>query len=103
MIRGQKLINEIDNYYTIYNKYPNDFTSIDQNDILYIYKKVFPDEDIYFITMNFPQPYYREYGNCYILSYMLGWSDLFTWVWLFIYDSSTKRWEIGHLQYAPRN
>jgi hypothetical protein len=105
MIRGQKLINEIDNYFIINNKYPNNVLSIDPDDILNIYKKVFPNENfnIMDFPMNFPQPHYQGWDNSYTLNYMLGWSDLFVWEWLFGYDSSTKRWEIGHMQYAPNN
>jgi hypothetical protein len=98
MIRGKKLINEIDNYFTNNNKYPNDLT-IDQNDILNIYKNVFPNENIY--IGNFPQPYYSQFNNeVYYLSYKIGWSNLFVWEWLFQYDSSTKRWGISYIQYA---
>jgi predicted PurR-regulated permease PerM len=101
MMRGQKLINEINNYFSINNEYPNGLKT-DQNDILKIYKKVFPNENIY--IGNFPQPHYSQFNNeVYYLTYMIGWSNIFVWEWLFKYDSSTKRWKIGHMQYAPRN
>ncbi|MDR1858963.1 MAG: hypothetical protein LBQ69_05785 [Treponema sp.] len=98
MIRGQKLINEINNYYIINNKYPNDSRARldDQNDILDIYKKAFPNEDIY--LGNFPQPYYHRWKNkSYSLYYM--WSNKFTWRWLFEYDNGIKRWKISYMQY----
>ena len=97
MMKGQKLINEINNYFAINNKYPNGLKT-DQNDILKIYKKVFPNENIY--IGNFPQPYYSQFNNeVYYLTYMIGWSDFFVWEWLFEYDSSTKKWGIRHMQY----
>ena len=102
MMRGQKLINEINNYFAINNKYPDSLDSLDPNDILNIYKKVFPNENFYNKNIyrgDFPQPYYRNLDTWYTLHYMLGWSDFFVWEWLFAYDSSTKRWEISYRQY----
>jgi len=105
MIRGQKLIDEINNYFTINNKYPNGLDSLDQNDILNIYIKVFPNENINIRNSPQPyfslQPYYSLLSNdYYTLHYNLGWSNFFVWEWLFIYDSITKGWTIGHMQYT---
>jgi hypothetical protein len=99
MIRGQKLINEINNYFEINNKYPKDLNSLeaDQNDILNIYKKVFPNDTIHY--RHYPQPYYRKFDNEYYLYYMIGWSKIHLWEWLFEYDSDTKRWQISYMQY----
>jgi predicted PurR-regulated permease PerM len=100
IIRGQKLINEINYYFEINNKYPKDLRNpeIDQNDILNIYKKVFPDENINY--GNYPQPYYNQFNNeRYYLYYMIGWSKINVWEWLFEYDSTIKRWKISYMQY----
>jgi hypothetical protein len=93
MIRGQKLINEINNYYKINNEYPKD-----QNDIVNLYKKAFPGEN-YFLN-KYLQPHYQRFNKeKYYLYYKIGWSNIFIWEWLFEYDSNIKRWKIGYMQY----
>ena len=106
MIRGKKLINEINNFYYINNEYPK-FHSLNDEDrekLLYIYKKAFPNEDVQIGGFNklYTQPYYEERNftpNYYRIYYKIGWSNLNVWDWIFIYDSSENSWSISFMQY----
>jgi len=106
MIRGQKLINEIDNYYIINNDYPK-FHSLNQADranLLSIYKEAFPNEDVQIggFSQQYTQPYYEERNfrpKYYIIYYKIGWSNIKIWDWILIYDSRVKIWEISFIQY----
>jgi hypothetical protein len=107
MIRGQKLINEIDNYYIINNDYPKFLSSLEQADhenLLNIYKKAFPNEEVRIggFTQQYTQPYYQEMNfqpKYYQIYYKIGWSKKHLWDWIFMYDSRVKMWEISYMQY----
>jgi hypothetical protein len=106
MIRGQEIINEINNYYKINSDYPK-FHSLDQTDrmnLLNIYRKAFPNEDVHIggFSQQYTQPYYEERNfqpKYYIIYYKIGWSHANVWDWLFLYDSRTKIWKISYMQY----
>ena len=106
MIRGEKLINEINDFYNINNEYPK-FHSLNEDDrekLLNIYKKAFPNEDIQIggFSKQYTQPYYEERNFTpyyYEVYYKIGWSNLNVWDWIFIYDSSINSWSISFIQY----
>jgi hypothetical protein len=85
IITGTKIIEELDNYYVLNGKYPNenDFRIIEK-----IYRKSFLKNNIEFdISI---QPYYYNKGSEYILAFIFGFDgpDLF-------YYSRTKEWKYG--------
>jgi hypothetical protein len=83
--KGNKIVNELDIYYNINNKYPeeNDWETLNN-----IYIKAFLDDNL---KLESTRPYYYRAGNEYFLIYHLGFDppDL-------LYCSKTKEWVYGN-------
>jgi hypothetical protein len=104
MIRGERLIYEINNYFNINNEYPK-FHTNNKNELINVYKKAFPDENIKIggFSKLYTQPYYTEYNfsndSFYGIYYNLGWDKKYLWDWIYEYDSRTGKWTLGFIQY----
>ena len=80
---GNKIINELDKYYSINKKYPEE---TDRETLNTIYREAFSDSSFNIIEST--QPYYYKKGGQYMLIYHFGFDppDLF-------YYSNIKEWQ----------
>ena len=86
--RGNKIIKELENYYYINKKYPeeNDWRTIEN-----IYRNTFLKNNIEFNGMTI-QPYYFRIHNDYVLEYIMGFDPPYLY-----YYSKIKEWRYGYL------
>ena len=86
---GNKIIIEINNYFSENEKYPEDN---DWKTIEYIYRSTFLNSEIEFNEST--QPYFKRINNEFILQYIYGFDPPYLF-----YFSKTNEWEYGYPPY----
>jgi hypothetical protein len=84
--KGRKIINEIDKYFELNQKYPNEY---DWDIIEKIYRNSFLKDEVDFNESI--KPYYQNVGDEYVLVYTYGFDEPHLW-----YYSKSKKWEYGN-------